>query len=435
MEQRTLLQFLKNGLVDLGGDDTRLEKVLATSDAVADHLQKTPSDIVPFLYSALDANSPDDDIAIKLSQELLANEWITYANVFSGTPILLLRSIILDAIITVANKDVAVENLIAIAIAGTIPNIDLGSEADLWTEALLDIQQQVERRAEQEWSVPSRIAIPKFDLGEHKPIKVPKKRQPIGLEELEKGLAAAVGPTNRQGQPTGGNPQWSNAAQPWANEFVPRAAEAIKSAIDQGSKVDVGPIDASEFFGDVSVTVSGHIDTVLTNVAAATQGLELRSRLLWWKEALYSTSSQVSYRTLESPVASGLMPYDFQILLPSLTPASVTMFLRETVTSLVGSNAKKQYTLNELLEKLKSSNYTKPLRAFVSGLEMGEGRQPVVMCLRDGIDLDLAIEETTIFDPNHKLTLAEMSTLVFLELQTMKAVNEIKPKKARRKKK
>ena len=71
MTDRILLQFLKNGLIELEGDDTRLQKLFATSEAVAEHLATEPSQIVPFLYTALDPETPDADIAIVKSLELL----------------------------------------------------------------------------------------------------------------------------------------------------------------------------------------------------------------------------------------------------------------------------------------------------------------------------------------------------------------------------
>ena len=74
---------------------------------------------------------------------------------------------------------------------------------------------------------------------------------------------------------------------------------------------------------------------VLERVAGATLGLELRSRLLWWKEAFYSPSARLSYRDLTAEIAAPLMAYDYQAPLPALTPVSVVAFLRETLVTLL----------------------------------------------------------------------------------------------------
>ena len=60
----------------------------------------------------------------------------------------------------------------------------------------------------------------------------------------------------------------------------------------------------------------------------------MRSRLLWWKEALVSPSARVSYRDIDPKAAPGLMAYDYQAVLPSIAPASVAVFLSETVRTL-----------------------------------------------------------------------------------------------------
>ena len=86
MTDRIINIFLKNGLIDVGGQDDRLDHIIATAEALAGHLRQTPTDIIPFLYTALDPEAPNDDVAIVTTLNFLEAEWRTYANVFDSTP-------------------------------------------------------------------------------------------------------------------------------------------------------------------------------------------------------------------------------------------------------------------------------------------------------------------------------------------------------------
>ena len=428
MNDRIINHFLKNGLINVGGQDDRLEKILATATALTDYLRQTPTDIIPFLYTALDPDAPSDDVAIVKTRDLLEMEWATYANVFDSTPTALLRAIVLDAVVVISNEDQAVETALAVMIASALPHLDLGSEAHLWTNVLTKIQERVERRAEHEWSVPSQIDVPAIDMGISKSAKVPVAHREVDLDTLTEGMEAAAGPQNEKGESTEDpNPHWPDDPTNWAFQFAPRAARVIKHAVDDAVKTRVGPIKLDALLGELPNTFSQQLHTVLDRVATATQGLELRSRLLWWREAFYSPSARLSYRNLNAEIAAPLMAYDYQVPLPALTPASVVAFLRETFAALPPEFSKKQ-SLKTLLASLVTAEAAAPLHAFISGVAKCPGRQPLVVCLQEGINSEAVIDKNTVYNPAHELTVAEFGVLIFLELQTLKAVAEIQPK-------
>jgi hypothetical protein len=59
------------------------------------------------------------------------------------------------------------------------------------------------------------------------------KAAEVDEAKLLKGLAAASGPNNQQGQSLpNSNPHWSNAGGSWSYEFPPRATKAIAAAIN-----------------------------------------------------------------------------------------------------------------------------------------------------------------------------------------------------------
>ena len=61
MSDSVLLRFLSGGLINVGGDDTKLEKLQATSQGVAGISKKHPSKVPNYSLIAFDPEAPPDD--------------------------------------------------------------------------------------------------------------------------------------------------------------------------------------------------------------------------------------------------------------------------------------------------------------------------------------------------------------------------------------
>lgn len=128
-------------------------------------------------------------------------------------------------------------------------------------------------------------------------------------------MRAASGPQyqgNNGNVATDGNPYYPhNQPQFWVGEFGERSAAVIADVIENAfSNLSVQQADLSAPLAALVDAVSGHINLTLAAVGAATAGLQRRTNLLWWKEALYSPASRISYRQLTPPAAAALMAYD-----------------------------------------------------------------------------------------------------------------------------
>lgn len=258
------------------------------------------------------------------------------------------------------------------------------------------------------------------------PLKVSIKSGTVDQDELTVALVAASGPTDKAGQPTNGNPQQPQQGLPWSHQFAPRAAKAIGEAITAVA-IKTGTVKADSLYKVVTGAVMGQLDSVLTNISEATHGLELRSRLLWWKEAMMSPSARVSYRNIDRDCLPALMAYDYQAVLPALTPASVMAFLTETVTTLLGKGAQDAITFGDLVEKTSALPEAAGLRAAISEMNFAEGRQPLISTIRAGNNSQTSLNDRTAFGAEHKVGLADFALLIFLEFQAMKAIAEIEP--------
>ncbi|GLS35714.1 hypothetical protein GCM10010869_13030 [Mesorhizobium tianshanense] len=105
MDYATLQGFLNKGLIDVGGDDTKLEKLSQAAKDLGDALKKNPSKALSYSLIAFDPNAPEDDPVVQEALAALQNRWTTYRNTFAATPIAVIRAILLDALVNAAAED------------------------------------------------------------------------------------------------------------------------------------------------------------------------------------------------------------------------------------------------------------------------------------------------------------------------------------------
>ena len=137
--------------------------------------------------------------------------------------------------------------------------------------------------------------------------------------------------------------------------------------------------------------ISEHLTTTLQAVSNATEGLQRRTNLLWWKEALFSPSGRMSYRDMMSFEAAALMAFDLHRQIPTFSPASVAAFLRETVMALPSFDQEAKTPIVELVQKTRDADVLSELRIEagklvrrLDGARLDSGRdRPFGRCATD----------------------------------------------------
>ena len=425
MSDCMLDRFLESGLLDLRGNDEWYKHITATAEVLATHLRANPQDIVPFSYAALLSSIDDDDTAVDRTRSLLKAEWRTYASVSMASPTAMLRAIILDALLKNAAQDPRTLSTLALLFASALPHLSIGQEAPVWNEVVDELLQAVESEAETSWSVPSHVSVPPFPDLENPAITVSVKGRQVDKKTLEGGMIAAVGPNNEQGESTDGNPYWPNQGDPWSYQFAPLAAAAIGKAISQAVSTRTATANSDQLVHALTSAVTTYLGSFLDQVASTARGLEMRSRLLWWRQALVSPSASVSYRDVDNKAVPGLMAYDYQAALPSLAPISVSAFLLEAIRELLPDE--KSLTVLDWIRTLATDCHAEPLRETIRQTTFAEGRVPLVSLVAMAQPTDVAIEQRTVYAASTQLTAEEFGLLTFLELQTIKSANEIVP--------
>nr|WP_240004432.1 GTPase-associated system all-helical protein GASH [Pectobacterium carotovorum] len=430
MNNQVLLGFLKAGLLDLNGDDTKLAKLQDAAGDLVGILKKTPGKATPYCLIAFDPQAPVDDPVITEATAVLLKCWPTYINTFAGSPVTVIRAILLDALMQ-ASSDEKIGLAFVSSARNVLPHMEAENEQSIWIDIVADIERRVDAHAEIEWSTPESINISSMPAVAPPPIEVTVAEVNVDKQLLENELHAAAGPNTNAG-PTNGNPnttspQSQNTA--WVTEFGTRAASAISKAVETAvEKSNLGDIDLSTPFLQLSQSITNYVEDAIKSVGMATSGLQRRTNLIWWKETLYSPSARTSYRGLSKPTAAVLMAYDLYQQVPTFSPASVVAFLYETVLSLPGIDTNERISVRCLLRELVTSSELSELRNMASQLlPANDGRRPILGAL-DAINSDLdddGLREKIGIPAGTALTLPEWASWFFRELQAAEATQSV----------
>jgi GTPase-associated system helical domain len=432
-----LIRFLGAGLINVGGDDAKLEKLQETSGDLSESLKQTPSKAASFSLIAFDPEAPENDPVIKEAVQALQNRWPTYVNTFASTPIVVIRAVLLDALTKAAVDDDNIGLAFVTSARNVLPLMEAGNEVGIWAEAVKEIERQVNIRAEADWSTPESISVTALKYSAPAAIKISQQSVKVDRQALTSKIAAASGPNNAS-QATQGNPYWPhNQPQQWVTEFSTRMAEAIGGIIENVAlETKIAPIDLSTTLKDLSSAVSKHVDETLKAVSAATAGLQRRTNLIWWKETLYSPSIQISYREMPCSVAAALMAFDLSQQVPTFSPSSVAAFLHEAVLNLPSCEADKEWPLTNLVREALEADQLTPLREAAKQLiTETTGRGPILGILLHGNNLPALDDEkfrALVGVPAVTLlTVPQWATWIFRELQAARASQDINGTKKR----
>jgi len=433
VSESILLKFLQNGLIDVHGDDVKFDKLSASAGDFAKELRTTPSKAVSAALLAFDQSAPATDPLVLEVLEILKDRWPTYMNTFSGVPIAVVRGILLDALVQAATDNEKVAIGFASAARNVLPFVELGSEREIWRSVVAEIERLVDERAEAEWATPEAIRFDKLNLSKPAPITISSSSVKVKRDLLQEKITTAGGPTLVNGQPSGTNPNpyWpNNNPQMWVQQFGIRMTEAIADAIDaMAEKSQVKPLDLTQPLEQLEGEVSEYASNLFSSFSGATVGLQRRTHLLWWKEALFSPSARVSYRSLDEIVAASLMAFDLFRQLPMLSPASVQSFLGETVRRVQTSGLDETRILQELVEIAASHGDLAEFRKVTADLVPSPGGRGYLISVISHPSGATAINDSRFkelvgLSPTTRVSVSEWSTWLFRELQAARATHE-----------
>ena len=442
MNDDVLLNFLSKGLINVGGDDDKLGHLRQTAVDLAGILEETPAKACPFALVAFDPHVPTTDPTVIEVEDALRKRWQTYVNTFSDTPVTVFRAMLLDALTSACGRNDTVAAAFVASARNVLPYMEVGDEQELWAYIVADIEERVEERSEREWATPASISVPDIKLKPPATDEIRIASKKVNTASLSQKLMAAAGPhfnSPEQGQvETQGNPQWpQNDPHAWNYEFGSRTAQTVGDAITRAVEgLSIEGVDLPAFTTDTARAISDHLTKTLQAVSTAAAGLQRRTNLLWWKEALFSPSARISYRELSPADAAVLMAFDMHQQIPTFSPASVAAFLRETVVSLPTLDQDETSSIRELVEKTRDSDVLSQLRTEAANLVSAPAGRCSVLAIIGHPDTMPQLDDPGFRDrigvkPDTALTLPDWSVWIFRELQAARAVAEASTPKRR----
>jgi hypothetical protein len=425
MSDSVLLRFLDRGLINVGGDDAKLAKLQATSAELVAVLKRNPDKTPAFSLIAFDPDAPESDPVVVEALEVLKKQWPTYVNTFAGVPIGVLRPLLLDALVHGAHDDDRVAVAFAACARNVLPFMETGNEHSIWADVVREVEGDVDRRAEQEWATPASINVGELKVDNPAQIKISNSLAKVKREVVLDRIKAAIN--------NGSNPynQMANWSQLLASGLTDTLAETIEGAMEQSK---VGPIDLSAPIQQITSAVSAHVSMVLKAVSSATAGLQRRTNLIWWKQALFSPSAQTSYRKFSRTESAALMALDLHQQIPIFSPASVSAFLEETVRSVQDSQSEDARSVKVLLEETSNSKSLTALRQEAAILYPAPTGRCALSALIAHPEKQALLDNRAFRDligvlPDTVLTDGQWATWIFRDLQAGRATKESPKKK------
>jgi hypothetical protein len=429
MGQEFLLQFLEVGVIDLGSDDSKLEKLRATARDLSAALRQAPPKTSSFTMAAADPAIASTDPTLLEAMEALKRQWQTISNAHRSPPVAILRAILLDAIMQAARADDAIAVAFVNTARNALAHAPVADETEIWRTAVSEIETKVDARAEAEWATPDKISVKplKYVLQNSKAIEY--EVASVDKAKLQADILSASGPYGGSNQ----NRYWaSNNPQQWGQDFAERMAPAIAEAVDAvTSKLTPPSVDIKAPLMTMANAVSTHVSDALERFSAATAGLQRRTNLLWWKEAMYSPSAHESYQDLPLFEAAALMALDLHEQVPTYSPASVSALLRQTIEALPvgeGGHDASRREFASLVQGAISSTHMEPFRALVAAYSPAPEGRGLLLSLIGNPREAKAIEPENLrdyvgVDASKEMSPSEWGTHLFRELQAARATS------------
>ena len=344
MTTSLLQEFLRTRLLDIGPEDSRLEKLEETCSELAQVYASDPQSSLPPLLAAWDPSAGEDPSLLEIAT-VLQGHWPTFRGAFSGEPLTLYRAVVLESVMRAMDSQASLAVAVSLIAANVLPQLKVGQEARILEMLVARADALTSERLGQAW--------PNQDSATN---LAPLSVLPMGSLKKTDGSAwfaqvsAASGPgTNKTGVTlVNPNPHWTNQPTHWSYEFADRMAPILANVHDNAAANTLKV--AGTAFKALADAVGAKFNEFLEAEQARSNQRDVASRLLWWRQSLYSKTAEKPYRKLPWALVVWHMALDISDLLPEVYPRAVESLLFEAVRAATGVQADSEVTLKELLQ-------------------------------------------------------------------------------------
>jgi hypothetical protein len=397
--QSVLSEFLAAGMLPIGEEDEKLRLLESAAGELVKKIKGAPLLLHRFALVGLDEKVPPSDPVHKLAAEAVVSRWQTITNKTGPDPVQVYRAVILRAIEIAASERPNLAFAFTLIAASQPTNVTGRTNQAAIAPMVERFTRTTSKKLSDVWVNPVDLSLPK--------LTTKAKRIHLDKDELSLGLSRAAGPTDKDGNAlTDPNPNWPNSGQPWASEFVNRAADAIFTAIQGAAK-------------GVAEEVQDAVREALRSIADGVGKMAIRdakSELLWIRTSLYSPSAGRSYRDLDGTDLLVHVVMDISHLTTGEAPLSVGFFAREIVAALSKKKVRLAETLVEAGPKL--SRVPEVQRLSKDSLGTTGRRSLLDYAIRPNSEEQF--ESQTGFKDSYEETLPELAVRLYRELQIVK---------------
>ncbi len=279
-----------------------------------------------------------------------------------------------------------------------------------------------EANAVEEWSLIEEE--PQLKLGSLKIGSLKFNAVTLDAKQFEAKFALALG-----SDPSGYGPEHGLHQTNYKKHFITKTTEAVADSFNSAfqefnksaSSADIeAPIN--KFFAEFKKSLDANLKASFSSLTA----VERRSKLLWWKETLYSPSQKKSYRGLDKHLLPILMGFDLNNHVPEVTPISVDYLLRDTLFLLID----KQDTplkFSDYLTEISKSDLKSIIKSCFSNTTETQGRISVTdfiaLLVNDRVNIKDFKARTGIGE-SEEITLVDLSVIVLHDLLTERLTTE-----------
>lgn len=431
----TVLQrLLESELVEID-DDQQMEKLLAAATLLQKQLTDGSLNLARATLVVMDPHIRADEPVLDIVYTVVAGQWPTIKKRHPDRPVALLRGVLAQALVSAGEAD-AMAAVIWPTANSYAPYAPLAREQEVWSGILSPIGDRAERAAATVWSSTgdtSAISLPIPDIP-----AISATSKPVDSATLTAHLAAAAGPVEAPkgvtaNSNTMSNSAYSGAAHPaWANAFAQTAAAGIALTVNaalQGTakSIDVAPL--ADALADHTVQLAEAVGKALAPLHA----IELRSRTLFWRQALYSRSQRQPYRDLAPELAVVAIAADLAGDVPPMCPGSVDHLVWEAAHAVVGDEST---TISSFTAALTGGNRAVVSTLLGAGTEI-DGRRTLASFLRSAassgeVPSDVRAQLGVAVDV--QVRLSDLARWLFRDLRAERIAAEIGPRTRGRRK-
>ena len=416
MNDGFLQSTLKSGLFDIGDSDERLKWLQQSVTALVKVLKKNYTVLPEYTLVALDPNISDKEPILSDVEEIVTKYWKALRGKYPDMPRNVHRGIILNALMELGSEDPVAARIIYLTSTNFYPYAKLGKEKIVVQSLLNELGEIAEKHAVEEWSLIEEE--PKLKLSALKVSNLELGKVEIDDEIVRTRLNEAL-----SNGPTGHGPQHGLNQPNYKEHFKEKTTEAItesfNSAFNDLNKA-LSPSAIEEPINKFFASFKKSLDDSLKSTFASIVAVERRSKLLWWKETLYSQSLKKSYREIPEVILPIIMGIDLNNQVAKITPISVDYLLRDTLLILIEKKSRK-IKFKDFINSLKEYSDKTEVTNLLPEINQSDGR----ICITDFMFLFLNnkaklkdFTERTGIDLDDEVSIEDLSVATFHDLLT-----------------